>query len=90
MGLKTTNYTVNRYGITLENAYARLTDISTNMSGQAYGTIEVFQNRDDAEMKEPFEKFYVECMIDKDLPLHRQLYEKAKEVYFSDWKDDIV
>lgn len=30
------------------------------------------------------------CDIDKDLPLHKQVYEKAKEKRFKDWEDDIV
>ena len=90
MGLKTTNYEVKKYGITLNTAYARLTDVSINLNGEAYGTIEIHQDREDTNIKEAFEKYYVECEIDKDFPVHRQLYNKAKEVLFTEWNDDIV
>ena len=30
------------------------------------------------------------CNIDKDLPIHEQVYVAAKEELFSDWEDDII
>lgn len=47
MGLKTTNYEVKKFGITIPNAYARLTNISIDLAGKAFGTFEIHQNRED-------------------------------------------
>ena len=90
MGLKTTNYEAKKFGITLPTAYARLTDISININGMAFGNFEVHQNREDISQTEPFEKVNIYCAINKDLPIYSQLYIKAKEEYFSDWEDDII
>ena len=51
---------------------------------------ERFQNRDDIDTKAPFERQNISMVIDKDLPIHRQMYEYAKENLFIGWEDDIV
>ena len=91
MGLKTTNYEAKEFGITLPTAYARLTRIGVDIDGEAYGTFEIHQNRDDIDNnKSPFERQFLNCKINKDLPIYSQMYQKAKEDLFIDWEDDIV
>ena len=90
MGLKTTNYEIKEFGITLPTAYARLTNININLSGEAFGMFEIHQTREDIDTNSPIERKNFNCAIDKDLPIHNQLYVKAKEDIFTDWEDDIV
>lgn len=90
MGLKTTNYTVKDFGIIVPEAYARLTNISINVKGEAFGTFEIHQTREDLIENSPLERIHVNYVIDKDLPIHNQIYVKAKEELFPGWEDDIV
>lgn len=90
MGLKTTNYEAKEFGIVLPTAYARLTNINVNLSGSAFGMFEVHQTREDINTKSPIERKNINCVIDKDLPIHKQMYEVAKETLFTDWEDDII
>lgn len=90
MGLKTTNYEVQEFGIILSTAYARLTNINIDLSGEAFGVFEVHQTRDDINLKSPIERKSLNYIIDKDLPIHRQMYQKAKEELFIDWEDDLI
>lgn len=90
MGLKTTNYKVQELGITIPKAYARLTNIDINVDGEAFGTFEIHQTREDLTKNKPLERFYISDIINKDLPVHNQLYIKAKQDVFIDWEDDII
>jgi stringent starvation protein B len=90
MGFKTTNYKVEAFGITVPEAYARVTDVSLNMKGEAIATFEIQKTRNDVKAKHPFSRVQIKCDIDKEQPLHKQIYEKAKEEYFKEWEDDIV
>lgn len=90
MGLKISNYTVKEYGITLDNAYAQLTNISIGVEGMANCVFEIQQTREDIQTKGALERKFLSCEINKDLPIHKQAYEKAKEELFSAWEDDIV
>ena len=90
MGLKTTNYSVRDYGIILPQAYARVSSIFVDIDGVVTATFEIQQSREDIGLKNSFNKIYFECEIDKDQPLYKQVYEKAKDELFSDWKDDII
>lgn len=90
MGLKTTNYEAKEFGIVLPNAYARLTNVNINLDGETFGMFEIHQTRDDIETKSPIERKNFSCIIDKDLPIHKQIYEMAKTDLFVDWEDDIV
>ena len=92
MGLKTTNYEVKNFGITLSQAYARLSNINVDINGDAFGVFEIHQTREDSldAAKSAIQREGFNCVIDKDLPLHKQVYEKAKEKLFIDWEDDIV
>ena len=90
MGLKTTNYEAKDFGIILPTAYARLTNVNVDLSGAAFGIFEIHQSREDITTKSPIERKNLNCIINKDLPLHKQMYEVAKEELFADWTDDIV
>lgn len=45
MGLKTTNYKLNSFGITLPEAYARLTNVTIDVQGKVFGIFEIHQTR---------------------------------------------
>lgn len=90
MGLKTNNYIIKDFDIIIPNAYARLADVSVNLSGETFGLFEIHQTREDTDNKTPIEIKTLNCIIDKDLPVHKQVYEKAKETLFINWEDDIV
>ena len=90
MGLKTTNYEIKKFGITVPEAYARLTDITINLNGEACGTFEIHQSREDINKSQSLERVYIDTVIDKEVPAHSQLYIAAKAKNFIDWEDDIV
>lgn len=90
MGLKTTNYEIKKFGITLPTAYARLTNVSIDVNGEAFGVFEIHQERDDLTTSEALDRIHLTTTINKDLPIHSQIYTKAKTEIFTDWEDDIV
>lgn len=90
MGLKTTNYELPGFGLTLPEAYARLSHINIDLDGRAYGAFEIHQTREDIGVHQPLETKSIFCVIDKEQPVHTQLYNKAKEKTFINWEDDIV
>ena len=90
MGLKRTNYESKALGITVPEAYARLTRVSVNVHGVATATFEIQQTREEVGTKKALALVPFSCDIDKEQPLHRQIYEKAKEKRFKDWEDDKV
>ena len=90
MGFKTTNYEAKAYGITVPEAYARITKVNVDVDGKATATFEIQQNRENVGSKASLALVPFRCDIDKEQPLHKQIYEKAKEGYFKDWEDDIV
>lgn len=89
MGLKTTNYEIKNYGITLADAYAQLVNVHVDLEGRVQCTFQVQQSRDNIGINQPLEIKFFSCEIDKDLPIHKQVYEKAKECIFVNWEDDI-
>ena len=90
MGLKITNYNLDKYGIVLDDAYAQLTNVTVDIDGIANCIFDIQQTREEVTTKQPLERKFFSCEIDKDLPLHKQVYEKAKEELFPGWQDDIV
>ena len=90
MGLKTTNYEVKNLGITVPNAYARLTNITINLKGEAFGVFEIHQNREDITKSHPLERIHINTKIDKEEPIYSQMYIAAKKEKFSSWEDDII
>lgn len=90
MGLKTTNYELKRFGITLPEAYARLTNVNINLEGEAFGVFEIHQTREDLNLSSSLERIHINSTINKDLPIYSQLYIAAKNTIFNGWEDDIV
>lgn len=90
MGFKTSNYDVVDMGITIPQAYARISEITVDMKGQCKARFDIQQKREDVGIKKSFGTKHFFCSVDKDKPIHQQVYEKAKVDIFKDWEDDIV
>ena len=90
MGLKKTNYTVQEIGLTIPEAYAQIVATSVDKAGKAYAVFAVQQSRGDIGKFTPLETVAITHMVDKEKPLHEQMYVKAKEEIFKDWEDDII
>lgn len=82
MGLKKTNYTVEAYGLELPEAYARISSLNIDLNGKAFANFEIQQTREDIGHKESLERKYFNCNVDVDLPVHRQVYQAAKQENF--------
>ena len=89
MGLKTTNYQIKEKGITIDTAYAKIGSIFVK-GNRATANFDIQQSREQTESLEALDIVSVSCVIDKEKPLHEQMYLKAKEEIFMDWEDDIV
>lgn len=89
MGLKKTNYTVQETGITIPEAYAQIVATSIDKDGKAYAVFAIQQSRGDIGKFTPLETVAITYMVDKEKPLHEQMYLKAKEEIFKDWEDDL-
>ena len=90
MGLKKTNYTIQETGVTIPNAYAQILTTSVDKDGKAYAVFAIQQSRGDIAKFVPLETVAITHNVDKERPLHEQMYIKAKEDIFFDWEDDIV
>jgi len=90
MGLKTTNYEVKEFGISLPNAYAQITNLSVDLKGSAQAIVEIQQTRADIGVKNALDRKIVRCDINKERPVHEQVYIYIKENLLNDWEDDIV
>lgn len=90
MGFIKQNYVVDDLGITLPQAYAQIISILTDKNGRANAMFAIQQTRADISKKGNIDTIPFRCVIDKDLPTYKQVYEKAKVEIFTDWEDDIV
>ena len=90
MGFIKTNHEVENMGIVLPEAYAQISYISVDINGGANVIFAVQQSREDVSVKDHIDTISYRCTIDKDLPVYKQIYEKAKADIFQDWEDDIV
>ena len=90
MGLIKKNYVVKDLGIELPEVYAQITNIVVDKSGAAHSVFAVQQTRADIGNKKNLDTISYSCVVDKDLPTYRQIYEKAKDEIFVGWEDDIV
>lgn len=88
MGLKTTNYTVERFGVVMSNAYARIANVSVDKNGNATCLFDITKTRNDTN--EAIETHHFRCVVDKDAKIHEQIYNLAKKDLFKNWDDDIV
>lgn len=90
MGFIKSNHTIEKLGLTLPTAYARIINIHVDKDGRAYGTLAIQQSREDVGTLRPLDQVTIDVQIDKTAPIFEQLYLKAKEEQFADWEDDIV
>ena len=90
MGFIKTNHEIEKIGITMPTAYAQITHLSVDINGNTNVVFSIQQNREDILSKKHIDSIVYRCKIDKNLPLYKQVYEKAKGEIFSDWEDDIV
>lgn len=88
--IKKNNYNVNKLGIELPTAYAKIAYITIDASGNAHATFNIQQTREDVINKNPLERVNITALVDKTQPIYSQLYVVAKETKFVDWEDDIV
>lgn len=93
MGLKTSNYKVEKYGLTLPEVYCYCENIHVDNGDNAYARFGIYQNREDALNTEinAFETYNIIFKVDKDMPLWVQAYRKAKSrnEKFYGWEDDV-
>lgn len=90
MGLKKYDYMVKNLCVVVPAAYAQITDISIDDKGNANAIFEIQRNRESIANFDPYDIISYFCTVNKSLPIHEQVYQKAKEDIFSDWEDDIV
>ena len=93
MGLIKNNYKLKEMDLTINTAYAKIVTITTTSDAYTNAIIQIRQTRDAFDNIKilPFEQIMISFIADKELPLWKQGYLKAKEnEYFADWDDDIV
>ena len=90
MGLKTTNYNVSSLGVTLDTAYAIISELYVDKQGNAKAVFEVQQSRESALGILPIETVEVNFVADKTGEIYAQAYSAGKAQTFSAWQDDIV
>ena len=90
MGLKTTNYNVSSLGVTLDAAYAIISDLYVDKQSNAKAVFEVQQSRENAIGLAPLESVEVNFTADKTGAIYTQAYAAGKAQVFSAWQDDIV
>lgn len=89
MGLKTTDYKIERNGIKVPEAYAQINQLSVTEDSTCYATFKIQQTRDAMEL-DALDYVNVQCNVNKSLPVYEQVYNFAKETEFVGWEDDIV
>jgi hypothetical protein len=89
MGLKTTDYKINKTGIELSQAYALIGRLYMDKSGHAAADFHVQTDREKALELEPLEVKTVSFEPDRFGNLYEQAYLAAKSM-FDGWEDDIV
>lgn len=87
MGFKRNDYELVRFGVTIPQAYARLNQLDIDVEGNAHAFFGISKARDDERY---FETKVFDCRVDKNQPVHEQVYVAAKEAMFQNWEDDIV
>ena len=90
MGLTKQNHTIEKLGITLPKAYAKIVNIQVDKNGEAYATFAIQQSREEIGTLRALDQINIDMRIDKTAPIFEQLYIKAKEEQFVGWDDDIV
>lgn len=89
MGFKKSNVAIENLGIVIPEAYAQIDHLNVSLDGVCFASFKV-QTARDAMDKPALETKHVRLTIDKDLPVHKQVYEYAKTEAFQGWEDDII
>ena len=89
MGLKTTNYSVPSLGVTLDAAYALISDLYVDKQGNGKAVFEIQQSRENALGLAPLESVEVNFTADKTGAIYDQAYTAGKAQKFNGWQDDI-
>ena len=99
MGLKTTNYKIEKFNLVLPEAYAYVKELTMH-DGHGQARVVIQQDRESALNLEPIEEFYVTFDVSRDMnPSFNTVYEilKGKKWIgsnmvgkFRNWKDDII
>lgn len=89
MGLKTTNYQIERSGITVPEAYAQIIQLHVTEDCNCYADFKIQQTRG-VMVLDALDRKSIMCKVDKSLPIYEQVYNYAKETEFAGWEDDIV
>ena len=90
MGLKTTNYTIEKYGLTLDTAYAQIKYLSCDMDGKITAIFAIQQDRETVHSLPSLKVMRYVFSVDKSLPIYEQAYNYAKaQPEFESWEDDI-
>ena len=90
MGLKTANYNVSSLGVTLDAAYAIISDLYVDKQGNGKAVFEIQQSRENAIGLSPLESIDVNFTADKTGAIYTQAYAAGKTQKFAGWQDDIV
>jgi hypothetical protein len=89
MGLKTTDYKIEKTGIELSQAYALIGRLYMDKSGHAAADFHIQTDREKALNLEPLEVKTIGFTPARNGNLYEQAYQAAK-VIFGGWEDDIV
>ena len=90
MGLKTTNYNVPSLGVTIDAAYALISDLYVDKQGNGKAIFEIQQSRENALGLAPLESVEVNFTADKTGTIYTQAYAAGKAQKFKGWQDDIA
>ena len=88
MGLKTINYYITTLGITIDTAYAKITNLFLDKDSNCKAIAGIQQTRNDIDSLNILDTKEINFVVDKTLPIYEQAYIKLKEV-LTDWEDDI-
>lgn len=80
MGLKTTNFHIKKFDLTLPTAYAKLRTLVLNSNGTVSATFSIQQSRAHCDNYEPIDVVKVETKTvwDRNIPLEKFAYEAAR------------
>lgn len=80
MGLKTTNFHIKKYDLTLPTAYAKLRTLVLNSNGSVSATFAIQQSREHCGKYDPIDIVKVDttAVWDRNVPLEKFAYDSAK------------
>ncbi|MBO5364674.1 MAG: hypothetical protein J6A56_04350 [Clostridia bacterium] len=88
MGFKKNDVLIEQLGVTVPEAYAQIEQLRVDLDGACSVCFKVQTARETMD-RPALENKFVRLTIDKNLPVHKQVYEYAKREVFADWEDDI-